>query len=583
MDGRDPATNTDAGAHGVDNSVRRLGRRAFIAGTAGVIAGATVLSGTANAVEPGASFFVPMSPTRLCDTRERTGYKTVGTRTIRVRVAGRPGVPANAVAAVLTVTAVNRTQGPIFVSTYPAATIRPEASSLNCGRFDERIANLVTVKLGADGAIDIYSHGPAEIIVDLAGVYIPTAVPVGAGRFVSIGTARRVLDTRKSGKIRPGGEVTVDLTKYVTPTAIAVVANLTAVEPNAQGFVTAYPANETRPGTSNLNPASGQNRAVGVMTKLGTVQTASGAVRGIKVFTQQGAHILVDVIGYITGPGDPATADGLFIPMAPRRLMDTRPVHQRLWPGWTKPIAIPSPASSRAQAVVLNLTATKTMGMGFYALVPTNTPRPEVSTLNANWAGQTLANHAIASVTPKGVSVYSHAGGHAVVDMNGWFTGTPMRTTTGPAVNPPPPGGPIPWVVQVPRLGLNQWVLDGDAKRVVDAGNSWHWTGTGLVGEGAHVVLFGHRTEHGGPYRYLHTLQNGDLLYITTSDSRRYTYRKVAEYLTSKYSSDILAASRRVAGETVSLVACSRTDRLPTSLQYRLVSTFQLVGWEDLD
>lgn len=583
MDGLDPATNTDAGAQGVEISTRRLGRRAFIAGTAGVIAGATVLSGTASAVEPGASFFVPLSPTRLCDTRERTGYTDVGIRTIRVQVAGRPGVGPNPVAAVLTVTAVNRTQGSIFVAAYPAATTRPGTSSVNCDRFDEPVANLVTVKLGAGGAVDIYTLGPAEIIVDLAGVYVPTSAPVSAGRFVSIGSARRVLDTRNTRKIPPGGEVMVNLSGYVTPTAAAVVANLTAVEPNAQGFVTAYPLDETRPGTSNLNLATGQNRAVGVITKLGTVQTAAGPVRGIKVFTQSGAHILVDVIGYITGPGDPATADGLFVPMAPRRLMDTRPAHQRLWPGWTKPIAIPSPASSRAQAVVLNLTATKTMGMGFYAMVPTNTPRPEVSTLNPNWAGQTLANHAIASVTSLGVSVYSHAGGHAVVDMNGWFTGTPMRATTGPAVNPPPPGGPIPWIVQVPRLGLNQWVLDGDANRVVDAGNSWHWTGTGLVGEGAHAVLFGHRTEHGGPYRYLHLLQGGDLLHITTSDGRRYNYRMVAEYITSKYSNDILAASRRVAGETVSLVACSRTDRLPTSLQYRLVSTFQLIGWEDLD
>ena len=573
----------DAGAQTADGPVRRLGRRAFIAGTAGVLAGAAVLSGTANAVEPGASFFVPMSPRRLCDTRTRTGYKTVGTRSIRVQVAGLPGVSANAVAAVLTVTAVNRTRGRIFVSTYPAGTIRPEASSLNCGRYDERIANLVTVKLGANGAVDIYTHGPAEIVVDLAGVYIPTTERVSAGRFVSIGAARRVIDTRESRKIRPGGEVLVNLNAYVVPTAIAAVANLTVVEPNAQGFVTAYPANENRPDTSNLNPAGGQNRAVGVMTKLGTVQTVAGAVRGIKVFTQQGAHVIVDLIGYITGPDDLAKADGLFIPMAPRRLLDTRPAHQRLWPGWTKRITVPSPARSRAQAVVVNLTATETMGKGFYTLVPTNTPRLEVSTLNASWEGQTLANHAVASVTANGVSAYSHAGGHAVVDMNGWFTGTPMRMTKGAAINPPPPGGPLPWRLQVPRLGLNHWALDGDPNRVVDAGNSWHWKGTGRVGEGAHVVLFGHRTEHGGPYRYVHKLQGGDLLHITTSDGRRYNYRMVAEYLTSKYSSDILAATRRVAGETVSLVACSRSDRLPTSLQYRLVSTFQLIGWEDLD
>jgi hypothetical protein len=72
------------------------------------------------------------------------------------------------------------------------------------------------------------------------------------------------------------------------------------------------------------------------------------------------------------------------------------------------------------------------------------------------------------------------------------------------------------------------------------------------------------------------------VLYLYTSDGRRYDYRMVAESITSKYNSDILAACRRVGGETVSLVSCSKTNRLPTSLQHRLVSTFSLVGWEDL-
>jgi LPXTG-site transpeptidase (sortase) family protein len=144
------------------------------------------------------------------------------------------------------------------------------------------------------------------------------------------------------------------------------------------------------------------------------------------------------------------------------------------------------------------------------------------------------------------------------------------------------PGGPIPWILQVPRIGLVHGVSDGDPKRTVDGGKTWHWSGTGLVGQGTAAVLFGHRTEFGGPYRNQHYLRSGDELYIHTSDQRRYTYRMVAEYITSKHPWDILAASRRVGGDTVSLVSCSRTDRLPSSLEYRLVSTFSLVRWDDL-
>ena len=99
---------------------------------------------------------------------------------------------------------------------------------------------------------------------------------------------------------------------------------------------------------------------------------------------------------------------------------------------------------------------------------------------------------------------------------------------------------------------------------------------------GSSIVLFGHRTEAGGAYRYQHYLRGGDLLHLYTADGRRYNYQMAAESITSKYSNDILAACRRVPGETVSLVSCSKTNRLPTSLQYRLVSTFRLVGWDDL-
>ena len=86
----------------------------------------------------------------------------------------------------------------------------------------------------------------------------------------------------------------------------------------------------------------------------------------------------------------------------------------------------------------------------------------------------------------------------------------------------------------------------------------------------------------GGVYRYQHNLGAGDLLYVYTSDNRVYTYRMVAEYIRSKYANDILAATRIVGGETLSLVACSKTNRLPTSLEYRIVSTCQRVEWADL-
>lgn len=584
---------TDEQAGHPPSGVASLGRRAFIVGaaTAGTALASATYSGTAHAVEPGAGSFVALDPRRLCDTRQGRGFSRAGANAIRVKVAGNGNVPANAIAAVLTVTAVNRRNAGNWVAALPAGSAFGGTSNLNCAYYDHRVANLVTVKLGTSGAnrgwVEIRSLGPAEIIVDIAGVYVPATVPVAAGRFIGRTTVTRAIDTRNTrGKPGPGAVVDVDLSGLVAADATAVVANLTITEHNAQGFCTAYPTGSSRPGTSNLNPAAGETRAVGIMTKIG--RTPSGRP-SISVFTQRGAHIIVDVAGYMTGPSGGLSSTGLFVPIDPRRLIDTRNDKRRLWPGWTRASTLPSPINTRAQAVVMNLTVTRTMNRGFFTMLPAQTPRREVSNLNATGPGQTIANHAVVRASNRGIACYSQKGAHIIFDLTGWFTGTPAPATTGVPVNPNPPPAPLAWTVQVPRMNLSNRVLGGAPDPIVDAGQSWHWSGTGLVGDPSrNVVLFGHRTEgpapwaNGGVYRYQHELRAGDRLYVYTSDNRLFTYTLVAEYITSNYVNDILNATRRIKGETVSLVACSRTNRLPTSLAHRIVSTFRLVEWADL-
>lgn len=564
----------------------RLGRRAFLAGAAGAVAGLTVLGDQrrAGAVEPGACTFRAVDPARLCDTRPRPGlpagygYSRLDSNTIRVWVSGQQGAPVGAQAAVLTATGV-APRGTNFLTVYPAGESRPDVSSVNLEARDYAVANLVTVKLGVGGAVDIYHYGPCDVVVDVAGVYLPTATNVSAGRVVAFASATRVLDTRRTGKPGAGHVVRVNLNGIVPHDAIAVVANLTATDASAGGYVTAYPRGYGRPDTSNLNLNAGQTRAVGIMTKLNSVD----GVVGIDLYTERGAHLLLDVAGYVTGPSSAVSADGLFVPVHPFRILDTRRgVRRRLWEGGTATFGLPAPINTRAQAVAMNLTVTGTLRQGgYFTLLAARTPRYEVSNLNAE-PGETVANHAITRISTAGVSCYSYGTAHIIADVFGWYTGTPAAITTPPPANPPPPGGPLPWVVQVPRFGLNRWVLGGDPNRTVDAGNMWHWTGTGYVGENANVVLFGHRTEHGGPLRNQHTLRGGDTLHVYTADQRRYDYAMVAEYISSSRTADILARCRLVGGQTVSLVACTKPNRLPTSTAHRLISTFQLTGWEDL-
>jgi hypothetical protein len=564
-----------------DSLAHGLGRRAFIAGSAGAIAGATLLAAPGSPVEaaglePGSSYFVPVTPERFCDTRDGYGYTVVAPNTIRVPIGGVRSVPANAVAVALTLTGVNFAGGN-WLSAYPAGTAWPGTSSSNSETFGQAVANLVTVKLGAGAAIDVRSLALSHVIVDVSGYYLPATGAVAAGRLQTV-EPFRIMDTRNTG--RPGARQTVpvNIAGLVPADAVAVVANVTAVDTSGGGFVTAYPLGQTLPLASNLNYGPGEVRAGAVMVKLGY----GSGMFGFNLYTMASADLVVDIVGYMTGPSAGASTDGLFVPIDPQRLLDTRQRARRVWPGGTASFGLPAGMAQRAQAVAMNLTVTSSIGPGYFTPYAAQTPRRVVSALNVVRPGQTIANHTFSKVSTAGIACFSQSGAHVIADVTGWYTGGPTAATVAPPVDPPPPGGPIPWLVQIPRLGLTHWVFDGDANRIVDSGHTWHWTGTGLVGQGASSVLFGHRTEHGGPYRNQHLLRGGDELIVYTSDQRRYRYVLVAERVTSKYANAILGATRLVAGETVSLVACSKTNRLPTSLEYRLISTFAFVGWDDL-
>ena len=542
-----------------------------------------MLSSGVAAVEPGASYFTSLAPQRLCDTRARPGlpagygYVRLDANTIRVTVAGNGAIPADGVAAVLTVTGVNRgTEN--WLSVFPAGGGFPGTSNVNFTAFDTAVANLVTVKLGAGGAVDILSYRDCDVIVDVAGIYRPTAVPVAAGRYQALDNAVRALDTRGGGTPAPGSVVNVNLNGIVPANAVAVVANVTAVDAVAAGYVSAFPLGSGIPDTSSLNLAQGETRAVGVMTKLGSVD----GVTGFSLYTYQGAHLLVDVAGYITGPGSAVSEEGLFVPITPVRLLDTRQDKQRLWGGWTRAFTLPAPINTRAQAVAMNLTATRSGGWGYFTLYAAQTIRGTVSNLNVNGPDQTIANHAICRISNQGVACYSYDSAHIICDVTGWFTGRPAVAFVAPPVDPPPPPAKLPYTLTVPRMGVNHWVFGGAPDPIVNRGNTWHWEGTGLAGQGASIVLFGHRTEAGGPYRYQHLLRGGDDLTLLTSDGRRYHYQMVAEHITGRNSSEILWVASSYGGETVSLVSCTQLNRLPTNTAYRLISIFALVGWEDL-
>jgi hypothetical protein len=117
--------------------------------------------------------YTPLDPVRIVDTRLGLGGVTGpvgGGTTFPMQVAGRGGVPASGVSAVvLNVTAVGPAAGG-WLTLYPTGAPQPNASDLNFGPGQTR-ANLVVVRVGADGRVNVFASAATHFIFDVAGWY----------------------------------------------------------------------------------------------------------------------------------------------------------------------------------------------------------------------------------------------------------------------------------------------------------------------------------------------------------------------------------------------------------------------------
>ncbi|MEL6894272.1 MAG: sortase, partial [Actinomycetota bacterium] len=565
--------------------------------------------------------FEPVAPSlRLVDTRPEYGsfgYSSVNLSTIRVAVAGRTvngiTIPSDATAAVFSVVGINLDPGGSFVAAYPSRTALPNTSNLNLQGAGDVANNLVTVKLGTDGAVEFFRLKAGHVVVDLVGVYRPAGGHTREGRFEPLGglggngpAAMRIYSPSTNGIPGDGQVVNVDVQGLIDrgliePDAKAVVANLTAAWSAQAGFVSAYPYGEELPETSSLNYLGGAVRAANSFIRIGT-DPRTGR-KGFHLFVLRSAQIFVDVTGFITGENSKnRTTTGQFVAVTPQRLLDTRSANsamrgigggKRLWKNWTRQFRLPSSIRSQAGAVAVNLTIVEAMAPGFLTLHPALTRRQEVSNVNSFFAGQVAANHAVSTVSTSGLSVFSSHGASVVCDLVGYYKGVGVPTTEQPQPDPPPPAIAPPYNLHIPRVGRVIEVTSGQfSSAVVNTGRAWHWTGTGQVGNNQSPIgTFAHRTDASGPYRNIDWLGPGDTVFIDTADQRRYHYRYLDREWTGKRDEDVLAATFRQPGEILSLIACtvgndSRKSRwpnpwAPTSLEYRIIVRLQLIGWED--
>ena len=393
---------------------------------------------------PPTARFVAQEPCRLADSRSTTPFGRGEIRTYDVTGCSSVVDPS---AVSLAIAVVNpRDQG--FLTLFPADIDLPNIANLNYSKGSV-IANSATVRV-ADGRFRVFSEQATDVVIDVYGAFEPvtTSAP---GRFVPIQPSRAT-DTRVTGE-RGDGDLTVDLSTLVPPTASAVSLSVTAVNTPTRSFVGIA---SDGPTTSFVNTDDrDRTRNAGVNARL---------VDGTVTFERSGVmDLVVDVTGFYTSDLDAEDDAGLFVAEDPTRLWDSRVSFDPLNPDAWRTLPTPGAGS----AVVLNVAALGANDPSWFNTFPGGYPTDETSILNTSDRAP-RSSLSIAAVSTSGVGVRSHAGAHMVVDRFGHFRGEPAPA--GPvADDPSTPTAPrdvlfisdssfagIRWTGALPRLVGNR-------------------------------------------------------------------------------------------------------------------------------
>lgn len=241
--------------------------------------------------------YTAIDPERSLDTRGGAGLAAATEK--EITLAGLLGVPANATAVALNVTAVNPAAFG-FVTVYPTSATspadKPTAANLTYTP-GATVPNAVTARIGDGGKVRFFSSVATDLLIDVVGFY-----QAGTGAsYVPLPAPRRDLDTRTGNGLRPGFVGTslfglqVGFLDGVPGNAVAAQLNVTVNQPTG-GFVTVWPAGQSQPDTSSLNFIEGQTVPNSVLTGL-------GSQKRITLRNAQGtAQLISDVSGYYVTP-----------------------------------------------------------------------------------------------------------------------------------------------------------------------------------------------------------------------------------------------------------------------------------------
>lgn len=375
-------------------------------------------------------------PCRLADTRNPaapsaapSAVRQIEIRTVEIDAAGRCDVPTGAVAIVVTITVIAAASAG-FVTAWAANAPRPSTASGTYGAGETRVAASI-VQLSSTGRLDVHVSADAHVVVDVSGAFVPVA-HTRSGRFVPV-DASRLVDTRQ-GVALVADEVRVIPLPAIPTDATAVAINLTVTGSAGAGYVSTFPAGEPPPVAASLTvDEAGQTRSAFAVVPVSS--------QGLALRTSVSADVIVDLVGWFTGESAADTDSGLYVPLAPTRILDTRatsplgvavPVHT------DGGVEVPWDAVGGSAVVVVTAVGARP---GFVTAQPAGTPRPPTATVTTSRRGETVTNLTFSPVSERGIGLFANRSTHLVVDRIGAFTGQRVVASLPPPINtsPTPP------------------------------------------------------------------------------------------------------------------------------------------------
>ncbi len=275
----------------------------------------------ANRTDTGLVYYPLPQPIRLIDTRNSPGtvakfpgggpIKAGTVQSYNVSNLNFQGVTIPATAkALVGNTQVALPPGAGYLTLYPGNLTQPPSVATILYNPNQYLANALTLTLGPNGAINVYSSLTTEMLLDVTGYYAPpgTADPNNFSTGLSyypLSSPIRLIDTRSPsqayyngiGAIAAGGTISRQVANLtylgvnIPTTARALVGNIQVAAPTNAGFLTAYPGSSSLPTVASLLYNPGQFLANAVVVTLGSNST-------ISLYSFQATEALLDVTGY---------------------------------------------------------------------------------------------------------------------------------------------------------------------------------------------------------------------------------------------------------------------------------------------